>query len=221
MTPRTIVQRAVQQGLDVVAVCDHNSVGNARGVRRAARGTRVTVLPGIEVTSREEVHIVGIFAGEDDAKNVERFIQGHLPGTNDMERFGEQLIVDKDGGIQGESTKLLIGATTLSLEEVVSAIHDAGGLAIAAHVDRPSFSVVSQLGFVPRTVAFDALGLSFRCVPAAEEQFAEYGLPLIRSSDAHFPEDIGRASTRLMLDNNSFGEIAMALRGQGGRRVVR
>ena len=113
-------------------------------------------------------------------------------------------------------------ASALSLEQAVALIHRHGGLAVAAHIDRPSFGVIGQLGFFPHEAGFDAVELS-RHVAAGSPDEAGYrslGLPVLRSSDAHFPADIATARTALALGDTSFAELALALRGANGRSVT-
>ena len=138
MTPEAIVATAASRGLDVIAICDHNSAENVRAVAAAAEGRTLTVMGGMEITSREEVHVLGLFDGSDAAAldALERIVYENLPGENDEATFGEQTVYGEDGSVVGRNTHLLIGATTLSLERVVEAIRDLGGVAIASHIDR-------------------------------------------------------------------------------------
>jgi len=215
MAPSMIVTRALEAGLDLIAICDHNSAENAASVARAAEGTGLAVVPGMEIASREEVHVVGLFRDDDDARAVQEILYEHLDGENDPETFGEQLVMNDKDEVLGRNSRLLIGATDLSLEAVVRAIHDAGGTAIAAHVDRPSFSVISQLGFIPPDVAFDAAEVCGENLSAVPEE-----LPVIRSSDAHRLEEIGARRTDLRVEQGTLAEIQMALKAAEGRKIV-
>jgi hypothetical protein len=146
-------------------------------------------------------------------------VYDRLPGENDEEAFGPQTIVDSRDRPTGVNTRLLIGATDLTLEEVVGAIHGFGGLVIASHVDRQSYSLIGHLGFIPPGLKLDALELSPHASPEAAARMPE-GLPVVTSSDAHCLADVGRSSTRFLVQEASAGEIARALRGEGGRRVL-
>jgi PHP family Zn ribbon phosphoesterase len=145
----------------------------------------------------------------------------HLPGENDEETFGMQVVVNADDEVLGFNTRLLIGATTLRLEEIVNKTCSLGGLAIAAHIDRESFSLIGQLGFIPDDLPLDALEIS----PALsyEDAVRRYSttLPLLHSSDAHKEEEIGRCCTRFLIEKASIGEIKKALSEQEGRRILR
>jgi hypothetical protein len=214
MVPTAIVKQARALGLDMIAICDHNSAENVAAVAEAGRREGVCVIPGIEITSREEVHVLGLFPTEKEAGDVQQIVYHALPGENDEETFGPQTIVDSSDRVVGSSKKLLIGATVLPLEEVVGAIHDCGGLAIASHIDRQSFGLVGQLGFVPEGLDLDALEIS---PDASAQGWQQY--PLVTSSDAHWLKDIGRGSTLFWVEQASLEEIARALRGVDFRKV--
>ena len=155
MCPSLVARQALDRGLDVIAICDHNSAENAAAVSRAAEPVGLAVIRGMEVTSREEVHVLGLFDDERSLEAVQDVVHDHLPGENDPDTFGDQLVMDEHDQVVGSSPRLLIGATTLTLHEVVRTIHELGGIAIASHVDRPSFSVISQLGFIPEGLELD------------------------------------------------------------------
>jgi predicted metal-dependent phosphoesterase TrpH len=210
-----IVEQAKKVGLDMIGICDHNSGENVGAMRKAGIREGLAVIPGIEVTSREEVHILGLFKTEQDLKCLQDIIYENLPGESDEEAFGPQLVVDEYGNVVGKNSKLLIGATTLTLEQIVDAIHRLAGLAIASHIDRQRFSLVGQLGFIPKDLKLDAIEISR---PSSIEQ--EYDYPVITSSDAHFLQDIGRNSTCFMIEEISLGEIGQALRNEMGRMVL-
>lgn len=218
--PRAIVAQAAGHDLDVIGVCDHNSAENVPAVVRAARNSNVRVLPGMEVTSKEEVHLLAIFDRPEQALQLQAIVYQHLPGGNDPEAFGLQPVVDEDHEVLGFSERLLAGATDLAVEEVVADIHALDGLAIASHVDREAFGIFGQLGFIPAGLELDALELSPHTSPEeGRRRFAHYALPFLQFSDAHCLEEIGRTSTYFRIGEASTAEIRRALRGQQGRRV--
>ncbi len=222
MTPKEIVRRALEEGLDLIAVCDHNSTRNARAVQQAAIGRGLVVLPGMEVTSVEEVHLLGIFGDLNDAGALQDLIDQSLPGENVPEVFGYQVLMDEHDEIVGSEDRRLAGASGLTVGDLVEAIHGHGGLAIASHVDREAFGIIGQLGWIPKGLPLDGLEVSWRLSrPEARERFPEIrGWPLLRASDAHQPEDIGKAWTWLAMAKANFEELRLALAGEGGRRVV-
>jgi predicted metal-dependent phosphoesterase TrpH len=215
MQTAAIIKQAKKVGLDMIGICDHNSAENVRAVMKAGKRQGIAVIPGVEVTSREEVHILGLFNTEHDLMNLQDIIYENLPGQNDEEAFGPQLIVDEYGNVVGQNSKLLIGATTLTLEQIIDAIHQFAGLAVASHIDRQRFSLIGQLGFIPKGLKLDAVEVSN---PSSVRQ--EYDYPVVTFSDAHFLEDIGKNSTCFMIEDASVQEISKAFRCELGRMVV-
>ncbi|MBI5251520.1 MAG: histidinol phosphatase [Desulfomonile tiedjei] len=222
MTPKAIVRTAMDRELDMIAICDHNSSRNASATLRAAKGTGLTVISGMEITSSEEVHILGLFPTDREAQAVQEEVYARLIGQNQEEVFGYQVVVDEDDQVEDLDQRLLIGATTLSCERVVKLIHDFRGLAIASHVDRQGFGIFSQLGFIPPGLKLDGLEISKRTdeesVLKRFPQSKDYSL--ITSSDAHYLEDIGSAVTVAKMAEPSFDELGKALQNLEGRKIL-
>lgn len=223
MTPEAIVATARERGLDMIAICDHNSAGNVRAVSEAA-GTALTVLPGMEVTTAEEAHVVGLFPTTSAANAAAGELRERLPGADEeyTRFFGEQWLFAGDGTIRAAETLALAMATDLALGNVVALIKRFGGLAIAAHIDRPHFGVLGQLGFFPYEAGFDAIELSRHAPPGSDAAVAarEHRLPIVHSSDAHFLEDLGCASTTLLVREPTFAELVLALAAQDQRGIA-
>jgi len=221
MTPQAIARRARQMGLDLIAVCDHNSGENAEAVAAAGRREGLAVILGIEVTTREEVHILGLLDCASALRAVEEAIYAYLQGRNEPEVFGQQVVVNEYDEVVGENVRLLIGACDLALDEVVGLIVSYNGCAIASHIDREAFGLIGQLGFVP-DMPLDGLEVSPRMtVEEAREKFELGGRSdMIRSSDAHRLEEIGKVATVFELAAPTVREIRLALEGLEGRRIV-
>lgn len=223
MTPREIVEKAASLGINIIAVCDHNSAENVAVTRELGRAKGITVFPGIEICSSEEVHLLGLFGELGEVLAMQEDVYEHLqPGENDEDAFGMQVVVNEADEVLGFNKRLLIGATGLSVNAVVERIHRLGGLAIASHIDREGFGIIGQLGFIPRELEFDALEISRGIQPEeAKERFAGYlHFPWISSSDAHLVDDIGKRTTRLLMRHSTFGEFRLALRGVEDRRAI-
>ena len=221
MYPRAVVDKAVAEKLDVIAICDHNASENARFVLRSAEGKPLIVLPGMEITSSEEVHLLALFDTLDGLTKIQDVIYGHLSGTNREEIFGCQAIVNDLDEVEGFNDRFLLGATKLSLPEIIDQVHGLGGLVIASHIDRESFSIISQLGFIDPDVHLDALEVThhtgFKEARIKYPELSRY--PFIESSDAHFINDIGQVATTIFLERGTVSELKMAFRKQGGRYI--
>lgn len=220
MTPKRIIEKAIEKGLDVIAISDHNSAENLEVAENIARRRGIALLHSLEATSAEEVHVLAILETLGDALSLQDILYEAMPpGINDERYWGSQLVVDEDDVVLGFNRRLLMGASGLALKELVDKIHALGGLAVASHADRESFGVFGQLGFIPADVRFDAIEVTR---PEGPEDFLEKcgGAPCIMSSDAHRLSDIGRRTTTLILECPSFKELSMALRAEGGRGVA-
>lgn len=220
MTPVAIVQAAIREGLDMIAICDHNSAGNVRATQEAARGD-TAVLAGIEITTSEEAHVIGLFPDATAACAAGDEVRATLPERGEASRkFGEQLLMNASGEVLGAETKMLSTASGFALRDAVKLIKKYHGLAIAAHLDRPSFSIVSQLGVFPAETDLDAIEISAVAAAASRAgEFMSFGLPVITSSDSHFLSDVGSCATVFEMLSVAFDELTLALRGAAGRRL--
>ncbi len=218
MTPPAIVQAAAAKGLGMIAICDHNAAGNARATQEAA-GDRLAVLAGMEVTTAEEVHVLGLFPDAAAAASAADEVQATLPDEPGRPAAGSrQWLMDARGDVVGKAPKMLSAASALALEQAVELIKRHGGLAVASHVDRPSFSVMSQLGLFPVGAGFDAIevfGGAGR--PESPVDWAAFGLPILRSSDSHYLAEIASRTTCLAMREATFEGLRAAIRrGEGG-----
>jgi anti-sigma regulatory factor (Ser/Thr protein kinase) len=221
MHPAALVEAGIEAGLDAVAVCDHNSAENVAAVQRAGRAKGLAVIPGMEVTSEEEVHVVALLPDTEAALALQSRVQRALPGKNDPDAFGMQVIANEHAEVLGFDEHLLIAATTLGIDAVVDGIHALGGLAVAAHVDREGFGIIGQLGMIPPGLPLDALEVSTRTpMNVARSNYGAAALPLICSSDAHQPDRVGRGVTFMLMEQPSLPELRLALAGARGRAVL-
>jgi predicted metal-dependent phosphoesterase TrpH len=221
MSPRSILSSAKKKGIDILGICDHNSSDNSPAVKKAAESMNIGVLPGMEVTSQEEVHVLALFDDIEAALELQDYVYKNLPGENDEDAFGMQVIVNEKEEVLGFNDKLLIGATTIPLDDVIRSIHSLGGIAIASHIDREAFSIIGQLGFVPQDLELDALEISPRITYEDAKTTYPYDYPITSSSDAHYPDDIGKTFTSFLLEDKTAAEIKKALKNKGGRRIIR
>jgi len=213
MAPAAIISNAKKRGLDMIALSDHNSTLNCEVTVALGREAGISVLRAAEVTSAEEVHSLVILPDENAMLGFQKWLERHSThAPHDPEIFGYQLVVDVHENIVAEIDHFLTAALDASLEEVGAAAHSLGGLFIPAHIDRQSFSITSQLGFIPEELFVDAVEVV--------GGMTDLLYPVVRNSDAHMPEHIGRRFTTYMLENPSFEELALALRGEKGRHII-
>ena len=220
MSPKEIVNRAKIKEIDIIGICDHNSSENSSAVIKAAKKMNINVFPGLEVTSQEEVHVLALFDEVKNALKMQKYVYENLPGENDEEAFGMQVIVNEKEEVVGFNNKLLIGATTIPLEEIIQTIHSFDGIAIASHIDRESFSIIGQLGFIPDNLELDALEISPNITLEDAKRRFKNNYPITCFSDAHYPDDIGKAFTSFLLKDGSVAEIKKALKNEEGRKLI-
>jgi len=216
MTPNDIVGMAVLNGLGLIAVTDHNSFGNVESVIKAAQGKELIVLPGAEIETSEEVHVLCLFASLDDALGFEREL---LPSFSAMQNrpdiFGEQILYDENDNVTGVMERMLLASVSVSFDELLRITEKYGGAFIPAHVDRNSYSVLSNLGFLPPDLNIPVVEVSALGV---EQGFAQQNADLlpkcrtITSSDAHYLWDIAESTNVLQLEELSPEAAIAALR---------
>lgn len=222
MSPARIIDEAARKGIEIIGITDHNTTRHGNLVKRLAAARGIFTMTGAEVTTKEEVHCLAFFENTDTLEIFQKFLDERLPDiNNDPLFFGDQVEVDENEIIIYTEERLLTNAINVSLEELEDFVHRIDGIFIPAHIDRTKNSIYSQLGFLPADLKADALEISWR---SSVEKFSA-GHPeilpftLIRSSDAHFPGDIGRASTLFKIEKPSFTEIRKALNGADNRTI--
>lgn len=220
MSPKGILTAAKKKEINIIGICDHNSSENSLAVMNAARKMNINVFPGMEVTSLEEVHVLALFDEIENALKLQEYVYENLPGENDEEAFGMQVIVNEKEEVMGSNNKLLIGATTIPLEKIIQTIHSLNGIAIASHIDRESFSIIGQLGFIPDNLELDAVEISPAITLEEAKKRYPKNYPITCSSDAHYPDDIGKAFTSFLLKDGTLAEVKKALKNEDGRKLI-
>lgn len=215
MDPVSVINIAGKRGIDILGVTDHNTTQHCKIMKQLGIEQGIFVMMGVEVTTREEIHVLAFFENEKTLNIFQTHIDRTLPAIpNNPELFGYQVVVDRNGMILREEPHLLISALTLSIDDVEQLVHQLGGLFIPAHIDKPKNSITSQLGFLPPDLIVDALEISPRGdLTLFKKQYP--GKTFITGSDAHYPEDIGRVTTQFHIEHRTFQEIRDALSTPG------
>lgn len=211
MTPNNIVGMAYIKGLDVIAVCDHNSARNLPAVKEAADMMGVVLLPGMELTTKEEVHMLCYFESVEKCMIFGDYIYQFLPDIpNNAAFFGEQQVLNGQDEEIAKEEKLLISGLDLSFEECERQIHLHGGICVPAHINRGSNGVMNALGFLPGDVKYDALEVSDKVAPPNMDVSA---YTVLKSSDAHYLENILEREFTLETEAKTAKAVFDAIRG--------
>jgi 3',5'-nucleoside bisphosphate phosphatase len=219
MIPPLIVREALEHGLRLIAITDHNATANIAAVMEAARGTDLTVLPGMELQTREEVHLLCLFDSLEQAAEWQAIVDPLLPDRpNNVEFFGEQFVVDATGEFVRREERLLLNSVDLELEHAAERVTALGGLAVPAHVNRKANGLFEILGLIPP--GFEALEISRHITPqAAVERYPQLkGYPLLQSGDVHLLDGF-LGTTELRIEKPTIREIRQALHGQNARTL--
>lgn len=189
MTPNNIVNMAVLCGLNIIAVTDHNTVGNVSAAMKVAENLPITVVPGMELETVEEVHFVCLFPNLKTAKAFDEWLAPfRLPIKNRPEIFGEQLYLNEQDEVVGTEEKLLVTAVSCSIYDAAPKVRALGGAIFPAHVDKSSYSIISNLGTVPEDLNFTTVEISKNITK--EEALLKYpylsNYQIITDSDSHY-----------------------------------
>ena len=209
MTPWNLTGMARVKGLDVIALTDHNSALNVPDAIAAGAEYGVQVIPGMEITSREEVHILAYFRTLDGALSAGEEVYAHLPDImNNSELFGNQLIMRDGDTPSGVLDKLLIAATDLGVDEVCALIRAHNGIPVPAHINRGNNGMIGALGLMPFLPKHPVVEVSPQ-VPCPE--YAVRGRYQLHSSDAHRLEDIQERVFALEAGEATAGAVLRAI----------
>jgi PHP family Zn ribbon phosphoesterase len=221
MIPPLIVQKALEKNIDLIAITDHNASANVAAVQKAAEGTGLTVLPGMEVQSREDVHLLTLFETLDELKTWQTEVDIALPPLpNQSAFFGEQFVVDETGEYIRTEERLLSTATHFSIDEIFERVDGLGGIVIPAHVERTSYGLFPTLGLISETWNVSALEISRNIAPErAARLFPALGKhSLIQGGDVHHLDGF-LGTTIFTLNAPTLMEIRMAFKAIDGREV--
>jgi len=214
MSPINIITKAKEVGLHVISITDHNMVENCLYANEIGKKLGITVLFGMELQTLEEIHLLAFFDTYNLALAFQEKIYSLLPDIqNDADYFGDQVVVNEENEIIRFENRLLLNSAQISITDATAWIKNHGGVAIPSHIDSPTFSIISQLGYIPVDLPFDALEV--RNKEKATELLPlimRKDIPFVSFSDAHYLVDIGKRRIELDLEEPNCNEISGALK---------
>ena len=206
MTPYNLVNMAKVLGFDIIALTDHNSTKNCRAAAEAGKKAGITVVPGMELCTSEEIHVVCLFKTVDGAEGFGAYIRENIPKVkNKPQIFGDQFVMNSEDAVTENEELLLTTASFLSIDSVPECVKKYGGVCFPAHIDRSSYSVISALGTFPPELKVSC----FELTPDADEKIflekypATRGKLILRNSDSHYLENMRLPENTIELDENS------------------
>ncbi len=221
MIPPLIVMEAINLGIDIIAITDHNASANFSSVQAAANGKNLTVLPGMEIQTKEEVHVLCLFDTQAQLDQFQEIVDRNLPAIpNKPDFFGHQLIVDETGDFIKFEDRLLINSVNLSIDQVWQQVDQLGGISLPAHINRKANGLIEILGFVPSDIPFAGLEISRHI--SESQAYNKYpqisGFRLIQNGDVHRLNDF-LGSTCFTISEPTISEIRLALSETDGRSI--
>ena len=214
MTPNNIVNMAALKGLDAIAITDHNCGHNAKAAIEAAEELNITVIPGMEIETAEEIHMVALFGDINAMEEMQSIVLSHLPPIkNKPALFGEQIIMDKHDNIVDFKEQFLITACSMDIYEVTKKVRSLGGVIFPAHIDKSSYSVLSNLGAIPNELRFSAVEIKKKPIP---ENLVNDGISskynILHNSDAHYLWDISEKENFIECKSSKIEDIMHRLK---------
>lgn len=215
MTPNNIANMAALSGCEIIAITDHNTCKNAASVMKAGESCGLLVLPGMELCTSEEAHVVCLFETLEGAMGFDAYIYKNMPHVkNKAEIFGEQRMLDENDELIGLEENLLLVSSFIGVNEVVSLAEEYGGTAFPAHVDRDSYSVLASLGTIPPEARFAAAEVTRDCdLDKLRQQYPELSqMRIVSDSDSHYLESLTGEPRRLHLPEKTRRAVINALK---------
>jgi len=223
MSARNVMKTAKEKGITIVAITDHNSMANCAVYQKVATQYGLNFFWGVEIQTMEEIHVIALFENIPTALKFDaELYESLLPIENNPEFFGDQVVIDEEENIIRFEKRALINSSQWSLDELIKRLDTLNCFYYPAHIDAESYSIIGQLGFIPSEYHFPALGITSTCdldkYLKTHPELASYSF--IRSSDAHYLEDIGKGFTEYYLEEPSLKEVRLAYQKKGLRKYV-
>lgn len=215
MSPRRVAETAAARGIGLLAVTDHNASAHALACGGWASRLGLRLLPAIEVASREEVHLLVFLPTFAALADFQSLVDASLPDQANLpEIFGHQPLYDRDSDqIVDVDQRLRQVGCSLSIDRLALEVHERGGVIVPAHIDRPRYGLIRQLGLVDEAAGYDGLEIAWPTWRGQGCSFGDQrsGYPLLTGSDAHFLDDIGRGAMDLPERREGGGRLAEML----------
>lgn len=203
MTPNNIVNMSLLKGLNIIAITDHQTVANCEAVMRVGKEKGLYVVPGMEIECMEEFHLIALFRNLETAKEMEGWLRQYMLSIpNRIEVFGHQYVMNEQDECIDEIEQMLLMAAQISAGDIIKKAQSLKAIIYPAHIDRKSYSILSNLGSIPIEYAFHILEIS-KNVPYKEYKKIYNNYIIIQSSDAHYLEDIAERNhllTKMQLE---------------------
>lgn len=216
MTPNNIVNMSVLNGLEVIAITDHNSCKNCKALVEAGKKANLLVIPGMEICTNEDIHVICLFETVTDAENFSTYVYSNMPLIpHRPDIFGEQIIMNSDDIEISRESYLLLNATNISVNDILSTTNKYNGTAFPAHIDRSSYSVISSLGDIPPETGFNTIEISTK--GNIEKMKSLH--PIIKdkliliNSDSHYLENLISEKRYIEIDTLSTKSIINYING--------
>lgn len=216
MTPNNIVNMSVLNGLNVIAITDHNSCKNCKALVEAVKKANLLVIPGMEICTNEDIHVICLFETVTDAENFSTYVYSNMPLIpHRPDIFGEQIIMNSDDIEISRESYLLLNATNISVNDILSTTNKYNGTAFPAHIDRSSYSVISSLGDIPPEAGFNTIEISTK----GNIEKMKLLHPIIKdkliliNSDSHYLESLVSEKRYIEIDTLSTKSIINYING--------
>ena len=224
MTPKEVIKKIHTLGVEIFSITDHNSGFNCTAFEEIAKEYDILFIPGIEMQTVEEIHLLGYFPNVQILNNFcSTIVKPRLPTKikNDPLRFGHQIKIDRSGDVLGEEEAMLSMPLNISIDELVERVHDFNGIAVAAHLDR-GFSVISQLGFIPPQLKFDAVEVwDISKIENIQDKFlTNSNLKIISSSDFHYLHMMKKPKMKFWVKNADVLSCLNCIKGCGPGKIT-
>ena len=213
MTPNNLVNMAALAGLQVIAVADHNTTKNVPAAIKVGQQAGVLVVPAMELTTKEDIHVLCLLPSPDQAEAFRQYVYDRLPPRkNRPKAFGNQYVMDENDEIIEEEPQLLAFGSSIGIYEVKDLLESFGGLAIPAHIDRASYSLIGVMGLVDGEMGFSLYETTPNCDTDALMEKHGFTGSFIANSDAHDLTAIADAQRTLEIEELTAEGVIAALK---------